>query len=124
MPSHNDQYFLQACKALTQLPKLRKAITKAYRAEASRILQIMEREEPLPEELSGAYDDVLDFLRNEAPEVDVSEAEQGKGVYHVTIRGFPGAYFVTALEYDDSEVFPTRDAAESYIAKNFGEFLC
>lgn len=124
MPSHQDQYFLQACKALTQIPGLRKTITKAHRADAPNILQIMEREEPLPEELSGAYDHVLDFLRDEAPEVDVSEAEQGKGVYQVTIRGFPGAYFVQALEYDDSEVFTTLAAAESYVSQHFGEFLC
>lgn len=123
MPRYNDKHFIHACKALAQVPDLRKAIKKAYRADGPRILEIMERGEPLPDELSGAYDHAVDVL-SDAPEIEVYEAEQGKDVYHVTIRGFPGAYFVQAGEHGDSEVFLTQDEAESYVFENFGEFLC
>ena len=84
----------------------------------------MNATQTLPWEFSEATDLVVDFLGNEAPVVKNFKAEQDKGVYHVTIRGFPGAYFVQAAEYDDSEVFPTRDDAMSYIERHFGEFLC
>ncbi len=123
MPHYTDKNFVQACKALAQVPDLRKEIKEAYHADAPRILEIMERGEPLPDELSGAYDHVVDVL-SDAPEIEVFEAEQDEGIYHVTIRGFPGAYFVQAVDYDDSEVFLTQDEAESYVQVNFGEFLC
>jgi hypothetical protein len=123
MPRYNDKHFIHACKALAQVPDLRKEIKGAYHADGPRILEIMERGEPLPDELSGAYDHVVDVL-SDAPEIEVYEAEQDKDVYHVTIRGFPGAYFVQAGEHGDSEVFLTQDEAESYVFENFGEFLC
>jgi hypothetical protein len=123
MPRYTDKNFIQACKALAQVPGLRKAIKKAFRTDAPRILQIMESGDPLPDEVCGAYDHAVDVL-SDAPEIEVYEAEQDEDVYHVTIRGFPGAYFVQAGEYGDSEVFLTQDEAESYVFENFGEFLC
>jgi hypothetical protein len=123
MPRYNDKHFVQACKALAQVPGLRKAIMKAFRNDAPRIFQIMESGVPLPDELSGAYDHVVDVL-SDAPQIEAFEAEQDKGVYPITIRGFPGAYFVQAQEYDDSEVFLTLDEAQEYVFFEFGEFLC
>jgi|LauGreDrversion4_2_1035121.scaffolds.fasta_scaffold669048_2 hypothetical protein len=123
MPRYNDENIIEACQALARVPSLRQQIQKAYPADAPRILQILKLGEQLPDEFSGAYDLAVEVLVNEAPEVQVFEAEQDKGVYQVTIRGFPGAYFVKAPEYDASEVFVTKNQARSYIYENFGEFL-
>lgn len=124
MPRYTDKNFIQACKALAQVAGLRKEIKKAYRADAPRVLQMMELGESLPDELSGAYDHAVDFLMSHAPEIEAFEAERDKDVYPITIRGFPGAYFVRALEYDDSEIFLTIDEAQEYVFFEFGEFLC
>lgn len=64
----------------------------------------------------------LEALTNEAPDVESFEAEQGKGAYSVCIRGVPGAYFVTAIEFDDSGAFSTLEDARNYADSEHGEF--
>lgn len=73
--------------------------------------------------MRGAYDLIIDVLINEAPVIKEYEAEQDKGVYSIQLRGFSGAYFVTAPEYSDSEMFLTQEAADHYIQLDFGEFI-
>jgi hypothetical protein len=69
------------------------------------------------------YDAAFDALLNDAPEVESFTAEQDKGAYHVVIRGVPGAYFVSALEYDHDGFFDDLDEAERAVYRRFGEFL-
>jgi hypothetical protein len=124
MPNYQDPHFLKACSALAKQRRFRNQIKRNCSTDAKEILRMMQAEECLPDAQGVAYDYAVDFLTNEAPVVSEYEAEQDKGVYNVTIRGFPGAYFVQANEYDDSEVFPTLKAAEEYVSEQFGEFLC
>lgn len=67
-------------------------------------------------------DACLEALTNDAPEVESFDAEQSKGVYSVTIRGVPGAYFVSAIEFDDSGVFSSLDEARAEADSVHGEF--
>jgi hypothetical protein len=68
------------------------------------------------------HDACLEILTNEAPLVESFDAEQSKGVYSVTIRGIPGAYFVSAIEYDDSGIFSTLEDARALADSAHGEF--
>lgn len=74
------------------------------------------------DEWSYLYDACLEALTNEAPLVESFNAEQSKGVYSVTIRGIPGAYFISAIEFDDSGVFSTLDDARDEADSEHGEF--
>lgn len=58
---------------------------------------------------AALYDASFDTLTNEAPVVESFDAEQSKGIHDVVIRGVPGAYFVTAAEFDNGGVFSTTD---------------
>lgn len=69
------------------------------------------------------YDAVLDALCNDAPVVMEYTAEQDKGAYSVLIRGVPGAYFVSALEYDDVGCFDILEDAEAEVGRHYGEFI-
>ena len=125
MPSYKDRSIMGACKALTKQAPFRESLLQKYGAETGQlIIHCFRAQEILPPELGGAIDNVVDFLVDEAPVVKEYGAEQDKGVYDVTIRGFTGAYFVHANEYDDSEVFLTLKEAKSYVMSEFGEFLC
>lgn len=123
MPRYGDQFFWKACKALAKQAALKKVLRKKYGSRVSVILRHFRSEEQLPPELEYAYDDVIEFLKEEAPVIKGYLAETEKGVYPVTIRGFPGAYFVEAMEYDDSEVLVTLREARDHVMDNFGEYL-
>lgn len=73
-------------------------------------------------EWDDLHDACLDALTNKAPDVESFDAEQSKGVYSVYIRGVPGAYFVSAIEFDDSGVFSTLEEARNYADSEHGEF--
>lgn len=69
------------------------------------------------------YNAVLDALGNDAPAVVEYTAEQDKGAYPVLIRGVPGAYYVSALEYDDVGCFDSLEDAEAEVGRHYGEFI-
>lgn len=75
------------------------------------------------DEYADLHDAVSDVLMNSAPIVEEFEAEQDKGVYSVQILGVPGAYFVTAAEYDSEGLFQSLDDARDCVQSNWGEFL-
>ena len=75
------------------------------------------------DEYADLHDAVSDVLMNSAPIVEEFEAEQDKGVYSVQIHGVPGAYFVTATEYDSEGLFHSLDDARDCVQSNWGEFL-
>src|SRR5882672_953327 len=68
------------------------------------------------------YDAAHEALTSEAPVVRSYTAEQDKGAYSIVIRGVPGAYFVSALEYDDG-VFDDLRSAEAAVHSHYGEFI-
>lgn len=74
------------------------------------------------EDWDNLHDACLDALINDAPDVDGFDAVQDKGAYHVCIRGIPGAYFVSALEYDDEGFFSTLEEAQQVAEFHYGEF--
>jgi hypothetical protein len=124
MPSHKDHGFRPACKALVKQDAFKKRLRKKFGVQTDQIIRCFSAGEQLPKALDDAYDSACDFLCNEAPVVKSYDAEQAKGVFHVTICGFHGAYFVRANEYENSEVFGSLPEAEEYVMENFGEFLC
>jgi hypothetical protein len=69
------------------------------------------------------YEAAYDALTNEAPVIKSYTGEQDKGAYDITIRGVPGAYFVSALEYDDEGVFDDITTAEAAVYRHYGEFI-
>ncbi len=123
MPSTTDPSYLEACKALSRHRLVRKTLRQSFGAKTNFILRHLREGIPLPDELEEAYEVVLYSLVDDSPVVKEYEAEQDKGVYNVTIRGFSGAYFVQANEYDDSEVFLTKAEAEEHAFDHFGEFM-
>ena len=68
-------------------------------------------------------DACMDALQNESPEVETCFADQGTGLYPITILGIKGAYFVTANEFDRAGVFSTLEEARDHIDNVHGEFL-
>lgn len=124
MPSADDPAFPEACKALSRHRLVRKTLRQAFGKKTNRILRHLREGIPLPEDLEEVYDVLLGALEDDSPTVKEYEAEQDKGVYNVTIRGFAGAYFVQAIEYDDSEIFLTKAEAEEHAFDHFGEFMC
>jgi hypothetical protein len=123
MPSYTDPAFPEACKALSRHRLVRKALRQAFQEKTNLILRHLREGVPLPAELEEAYDVLICALDDDSPVVKVYEAEQDKGVYNVTIRGFSGAYFIQATEYDDSEIFLTKAEAEEHAFRYFGEFM-
>lgn len=73
-------------------------------------------------EWDDLHDACIDALMNEAPVVECFDAEQDNGVYTVSIRGVPGAYYVSAPEFDDSEIFSTLEDARWHAESAHGEF--
>jgi hypothetical protein len=69
------------------------------------------------------HDACYDSLIDDAAVAKEFAAEQSKGAYDIVVRGVPGAYFVTAPEYDDEGVFDTLNEAIAYVELNFGEFI-
>lgn len=63
-----------------------------------------------------------DGLFNSAPLVESFEAAQSNGPYPVSIRGVPGAYFVTALEFSPAGAFSSLEDARAYADSEHGEF--
>jgi hypothetical protein len=90
--------------------------------EAVRRSGIMGRD---AENLKGdaLIDAACDKLFNEAP---VIEEYRAVGAYEeefpILIRGVPGAYFVSALEFDDEGPFDTLDEARREVTRHYGEF--
>ena len=123
MPTHTDAKFAAACHSLVKSRIVREALQNEFGDKTKEVIRFLKNQEPLPSELMGAYDVIVDFFNNEAPVVKEFEAEQDKGVYSVQIRGMSGAYFVWAPEYGDSEVFLSKKEAEDYVQLNFGEFI-
>jgi hypothetical protein len=123
MPSYKDPQFTEACKSLSKNKLIREALRDEFGKNATDILRILSQGKSLPLEFQSALDAVMDILTNEAPVVKQFEAEQDKGVYSIQIRGFAGAYFVSAAEYGDSEIFASRKHSEDYVQQNFGEFI-
>lgn len=68
------------------------------------------------------HDACLDTLVNDAPIVESFNAEQSKGIYEVVIRGVPGAYFVTAPEFESEGIFSTIEDARGSADAFHGEF--
>jgi hypothetical protein len=68
-------------------------------------------------------DACLEALRNESQSVEDHCADQGCGIYPITILGIPGAYFVTANEFDPAGVFNTLEEAQNHVSDVHGEFL-
>lgn len=75
-----------------------------------------------PEDWDDLNDACIDALMNDAPVVETFDAEQSKGVYTVSIFGVPGAYYVTAPEFDYSGVFSTVENARDEAEADHGEF--
>jgi len=69
------------------------------------------------------YDAAFGTLLNYSPMVEEFLAEQGKGVYPIHIMGVPGAYYVSAIEFDNEGVFDSLKDARSCVEFNHGEFL-
>ena len=61
-------------------------------------------------------------LFNGAPLVESFEAAQSNGPYPVSIRGVPGAYFVTAPEFSPAGAFSTLEDARNYADSEHGEY--
>lgn len=61
-------------------------------------------------------------LFNGAPLVESFEAAQSNGPYPVSIRGVPGAYFVTAPEFSPAGAFSSLEDARDYADSEHGEF--
>jgi hypothetical protein len=80
---------------------------------------------PDAEELEGdgLIDAACDALFNEAP---VVEEYAAIGAYPeefaIHIRGVPGAYFLSALEFDDEGPFEVLDEARREAISHYGEF--
>lgn len=74
------------------------------------------------EEWDDLNDACLNVLTNDAPVVESFDAEQSKGVYTVSICGIPGAYFLTAPEFDDAGVFSELRQARDEADYQHGEF--
>lgn len=81
-----------------------------------------------PDEL---HDAAFDALLSDAPVVKSWLANVNSTdfddyddyTFRVEIRGVPGAYFVTASEFDDEGVFSTVEDAISSAKSHFGEFF-
>ena len=123
MPSCEDPQFTEACKSLSKNKLIREALRVEFGENATDVLRILSQGKSLPLEFQSAYDAIIDILTNNALVVKEFEAEQDKGVYSIEIRGLSGAYFVSAAEYDDSEIFASQKHAENYVQENFGEFI-
>lgn len=67
-------------------------------------------------------DACYEALTSEAPVVESFDAEQSKGIYSVSIRGVPGAYFYSAIEFEDVGLFSTLEDARGDAEYEHGEF--
>ena len=123
MPSCEDPQFTEACKSLSKNKLIRAALRNEFGEKAPDVLRILSQGKSLPLEFQSAQDVIIDILTNNAPVVKEFEAETDKDVYSIEIRGFSGAYFVWAAEYDNSEIFASQKHAENYVQENFGEFI-
>jgi hypothetical protein len=74
-------------------------------------------------EEGALIDAAFEALVNEAPEVEEYSAV---GAYEeefpIIIRGVPGAYFVSALEFDNKGPFETLDDARVEVIRHYGDF--
>jgi hypothetical protein len=123
MRSHLDKNFLEACKSLSRHPLVRKALRSRLEECTNDVLRHLRIGEELPKPLYEVYDIIIDTFKNNAPVVKEYRAELSKGVFPVHIIGFPGAYYVWAPEYDDSEIFHKFSDAKRYVMESFGEIL-
>jgi hypothetical protein len=67
-------------------------------------------------------DACYEALTSEAPVIETFDAEQSKGTYSVTIRGVPGAYFYSAIEFEDVGLFSTLEEARGDAESEHGEY--
>ena len=77
----------------------------------------------MPDDYDALYDEALDALINDGPEVRTWTAEQDKGAYSIMIRGIPGVYFIDALERNELGPFETIAEAEQEVQAQYGDFI-
>lgn len=106
--------------AILSTPELREATQSALSNPACASIPLHKLSE---EQYADLYDTAWDAWINKSPVVEELTAEQDKGVYSISIHGVPGAYFVTANEYDDKGPFDSVDEAMAFIEDEWGEFL-
>jgi hypothetical protein len=60
---------------------------------------------------------------NDAPTVKEITGEGDYGAFGIIVRGVDGAYFVSALEFDDEGPFTTFDEAVDWAESNYEPFI-
>jgi ribosomal protein S17E len=76
-----------------------------------------------PQDFSDLRDEVIEVWSSHSKVVREYIAQQDKGPYPVAILGLPGAYFVLASEYPNSDCFESLVDAEAYVEENYGKYL-
>ena len=70
------------------------------------------------------HDACIDALMNDAPVVkQITGLGRDEDPFHIIIRGIPGVYFVSAVEFDDKGIFASFDDAEAWVESYYEPFI-
>jgi hypothetical protein len=106
--------------AILSSPELRQKIMLSLSDPACASIPLHKLSE---DQYADLYNTAWNAWRNDSPVVVELSAEQDKGVYSINIHGVTGAYFVTAIEYDNQGPFDSLEDARGFIDGEWGEFL-
>lgn len=114
-----DAFYRSFC----EMKNVQKALRGQFGKRAPEVLAKLRAGEELGKDKDYVDDEINDLILGESKDVDSIPAWGDQEEFHIRIRQFGDAYWVSEVEFDPVGLFATIDDAQSFAQEHFSSFI-